>query len=398
MLFVERTCESFFLFLVLAPFFRSLPAARTKPRDRDPPPNARQPHKQPQRQPTMPRALITGATGGIGLQVARNLSDKGWSLLLVGREGTEGKLTRAKEQVQASSSSSRNHADVQAIPCDFASLEQVRQAAASALQSSGGSLDAVLLNAAVWPATVGGPATAVRVGGGNSNQATATTMMIDQTLVVNHLSQLLLARLLLPALRRSSSGGRCVFVSSELHRSPAPLLPLPPATPTTPTPSTTLAALLSEPLPPATPPRAAYAFSKLCNVWMAREMQRRELSARPASRVRFASASPGFVPATGLSRAAAGTSVAAWVFRTLAPFLPFAVSVQEGARRLELALTLSVGEGEGREAGGPALYYSKAAAVDPSAAAMDDAAAAEAWRLSEEAIGGDEGPLLAPLL
>jgi NAD(P)-dependent dehydrogenase (short-subunit alcohol dehydrogenase family) len=339
----------------------------------------------------MPRALITGATGGIGLQVAKNLSAKGWSLLLVGREGADNRLSRARQEVSSSSSSS-SPVDVQAIPCDFASLEQVRRAAQATLDTLGSApLDAVLLNAAVWPASVGAT---VEVGGGG-NAANGNTRRLERTLVVNHLSQLLLARLLLPALRRSSSGGRCVFVSSELHRSPAPLLP--PATTAT---TTLLTALLTQPLPPSTPPRAAYGFSKLCNVWMAREMQRRELADPPSSRVRFAAATPGFVPATGLSTQAAGSGAAGWLFRTIAPWMPGAVSVQEGARRLELALVGPPEEAQDEGAAGrSALYYSKGTAVEPSAAAMDDAAAAEAWRLSEELLvgGGGAGGLLAPL-
>jgi NAD(P)-dependent dehydrogenase (short-subunit alcohol dehydrogenase family) len=306
--------------------------------------------------PPSPRvALITGATGGLGLQVAKNLARKGLHVVLVGREG-EGearRLTKAKDEVAGAS----------AIPCDFSSLADVRRAAAVALEKHR-KLDFVLLNAAVWPSAAA-PA--------------SSTQQHQQALTVNHLSQFLLVRLLLPALRRADSGARCVFVSSELHKNTSPLPPTP-------------GALFGEATASTgpSPRRSVYACTKLLNIWSARELQRRE---PPTSRVRFAAVSPGFVPSTGLSRNAAGSGVAAWAFRTLAPWLPFAVSLDEGARRLESALLL--GDAAAEEAGGAAaVYYTKGEPTAPSAAAMDDRAAAEAWRLTEDRLGKE---VLAPL-
>lgn len=329
----------------------------------------------------MQRVVITGATGGLGLQVAKNLAKRGgFELVLIGREGegSANRLTKARDEVERSSGSAA--VVVSAVPCDFGSLADVRRAA-SAVATKHKKIDALLLNAAVWGK--GGAASAQQEAGDAAEHA----------LTVNHLSQFLLARLLLPALRESRQGGRCVFVSSELHRNTSPL----PATPSAlferggrGEGEGAAAAAASSPSS-SPPPRAIYASTKLLNIWSAREMQRRE---PPASTVRFSAASPGFVPNTGLSRNAAGSGVAAWAFRALAPWLPFAVSLDEGARRLEAALLGGGEEEEAPQGGGGALYYTKGAPSEPSAAAADDAMAAEAWRMTEERLGAE---LLAPL-
>jgi NAD(P)-dependent dehydrogenase (short-subunit alcohol dehydrogenase family) len=89
-------------------------------------------------------ALITGASRGLGLALARQLASRGWSLILD---------ARGPEALEAARAELSRRTDVIAIAGDVAD-EAHRQALAAAAQSAGGrrssaSLDAVVNNAGI---------------------------------------------------------------------------------------------------------------------------------------------------------------------------------------------------------------------------------------------------------
>lgn len=142
--------------------------------------------------PHAPVALITGASGGIGLATAEALARKGWRLRIVGR--TPKKLEAAQVLLQAIS----DH-EVVALRANFSSLQEVADLAQTFL-ARGENLDVLINNAGVWH-----PEFKLSEDG------------IEDTWAVNHVAPFLLTRLLMPALE-ASQVGRVVHVASRLHR------------------------------------------------------------------------------------------------------------------------------------------------------------------------------------
>ena len=215
------------------------------------------------------RCLVTGATGGIGFEIARALAGAGARVTLGSRDTTAG------EQAVECIRGIHLGAEVRSIPLDLASFPSIR-AFAEALGDE--PLDVLVANAGVY------------LGGYEE-----TEEGIERTVGVCHVGHFLLTRFLATRLL-AASRPRVVLVSSESHRMP-PRLDFQ----RFPQPASTYRAL------------EAYGQAKLCNILMARSLHRRY-----AGRGMVACAlHPGALVATGIGRSSA---LLRWVVRLARPF------------------------------------------------------------------------------
>lgn len=137
--------------------------------------------------------LITGGTGGIGLEIAVGLAKLGWTIVVVGRDEERGRAAltdimnrsggRSVELLLADLSSQR---DIQKLVEEFTARHD--------------RLDVLINNV-----------------GGLYGKPRKTVDGIECTLALNHLCPFLLTHLLLPLLRKSAPS-RIINVSSEGHR------------------------------------------------------------------------------------------------------------------------------------------------------------------------------------
>jgi len=139
----------------------------------------------------MPTAVITGASRGLGLALARALADRGWALVVDARGADD--LAVAAEDLRARA------AVVRDVPGDLAAPAH-RAELAAAVAALGGRLDALVHNASIL-----GPSPQPAL-------ADYPLDVLESVYRVNVLAPLHLTQLLLPAL---GQGGRIVSVTSD---------------------------------------------------------------------------------------------------------------------------------------------------------------------------------------
>lgn len=136
-----------------------------------------------------PVAVVTGASGGIGLAAAEALAQRGWSVALAGRDPV--RLEAAGERVR-----SRSNGPVETFPADFADLDQVRSLAAR-LRAHYPRIDVLANNA-----------------GGILHRHSRSADGHELTIQVNHLAGFLLS----VELRDRLAGGRIINTASAVHK------------------------------------------------------------------------------------------------------------------------------------------------------------------------------------
>jgi hypothetical protein len=305
----------------------------------------------------MKTALITGATSGIGRDAARRLGDRGWRVLVHGRDAAAGAET--VDLVEDAGGEASFHS------ADFADLEAVRDLAAE-VREVVDDLDALCNNAGL---TV--------------SDYHESAHGYELTIAVNHLAGYLLTHELAD---RLADDGRVVTTASIAHRNGdidfellaaegrtgeygivgrnelAPLQKL--GTATGLTQLTGLAGF------------AAYSDSKLANVLFTRELADRFGDGRTATCFH-----PGIVPGSGVGRYIPFPASLAWDSLDLVPGVSDTVE-DGGAALAYLAASEEV-------AGVTGAYFDQQRERRPSAAARSEADADRLWKISADLVGVD---------
>ena len=268
------------------------------------------------------RVLITGASRGIGLAAARELTRRGAALTITARSDQRG---------QAAAGAIGGEVDV--LIADLSSQESVRHLAAEVLARYP-RLDVLINNA-----------------GAVNRTRRLTGDGLELTWAVNHLAPFLLTELLIERLR-GSAPARVITTASDAHQGASAI-----------------------PFDDLAGERAygpygfrRYAQTKLANILFTRELARR----LDGSGVEAFCFHPGVV-ASGFNR---NNGHLMALGMTL--IRPFARSPEKGAETL--VWLADSAEPEGQSGG----YFADRRRVRPSAAAEDDTAARRLWQVSEE--------------
>ncbi len=176
-------------------------------------------------------AIVTGASGGIGLHTALGLAQRGMDVVMVGRDAR--RTSAARRFVEERTKSER----VKTALADFSSLSEVRRLA-DELLSAHPQITLLINNA-----------------GTMSERFRLSEEGYELTLAVNHLAPFLLTNLLLERIR-ASAPSRIITVASEAHRR-------------------TRLDLSTLNAPSEWSMLRAYGRSKLCNILFTRELARR---------------------------------------------------------------------------------------------------------------------------
>jgi NAD(P)-dependent dehydrogenase (short-subunit alcohol dehydrogenase family) len=283
------------------------------------------------------RIVVTGATSGLGLELARHLSGRGATVVMACRS-TERAHDVARRLREASPG-----ADLVVEELDLASLASVRDCAAR-LRERYDRLDVLINNAGVMAVDEG-----------------RTVDGLETTLGVNHLGHATLTLGLLEALAHGTSP-RVVTVTSVSHR---------------------LGSVRLDDLSFDRRPYrrwAAYSQSKLANLLFALELDRR--LRRAGSPVASLAAHPGGVP-TRIGHDGSG-----WTNSALRAIAPWAPSRERAGSRpiIRAAFDHSL---SGGTLVGPALHLVGPPRVErPARRARDEAAAAALWDETQRLLAG----------
>lgn len=138
-------------------------------------------------------AVVTGASGGIGLETSRALAERGYRVVMLCRN------PRKADDARAEILSTVPAGTLDVVLADLSNMEQVRAAAAE-IEERCERLDVLVNNAGI-----------------QLRHQQRTPEGLDLLIATNHLGPFLLTNLLVPLLRKSAPS-RVVVVASEAHK------------------------------------------------------------------------------------------------------------------------------------------------------------------------------------
>lgn len=144
------------------------------------------------------KIVLTGATGGVGKEIAKMLYEAGAYLLLVSKNGTKLK------QLQKSLTNNEESEIVKYLAVDFSDLEQVKKSMHEIIKVFDGSIDVLINNAGI---------------GYHGKIETIDVDELKEVFAVNTLAPIIITSKLLPFVSRSEAG-HIINVSSILGSRP----------------------------------------------------------------------------------------------------------------------------------------------------------------------------------
>lgn len=132
--------------------------------------------------PAAPVAVITGASSGIGKQVAKALTARGWRIIGTGRDA--GRMASAEAEIRAASTG----AGVELLRADLSRMADTARLAEE-IAARTDRLDLLVNNAGYMP-----------------SERIITSEGLEESFAANHLAPFLLTERLLPLLRRTAAG------------------------------------------------------------------------------------------------------------------------------------------------------------------------------------------------
>ena len=276
--------------------------------------------------------VVTGATSGIGFELARILAGRGALLIGVGRDSK--RCAEAGERIRRETGNPRVRFEV----ADLSSQAEVRELAGR-IRGGNDRIDVLVNNAGCF-----------------ASRRRQTVDGLELQFALNYLAGYLLTRLLLPVMAAptSSGGARVIMVSSAAHRRGR-------------------MHWVDLGLRRAYNGLVAYEQSKLAVVLFARELARR---LGPDSPLDVYAADPGLVK-TDIGIKGTGTLVGlVWRLRRRQAISP--------AEAAETVAYIAMDPGARGQTG---LYWKRCRPVAPSRRALDPEDARRLWDLSEALIG-----------
>src|ERR1700740_226470 len=127
-------------------------------------------------------AVVTGASSGIGKQVARALAAQGWRVIGTGRDAE--RMTKAEADIRAATPS----AEVEILRADLSLMAEAKKLAGY-IAARTGRIDLIVNNA-----------------GGMTDRLVMTAEGLEANFAGNHLGPFVLPRALLPLLQTTAAG------------------------------------------------------------------------------------------------------------------------------------------------------------------------------------------------
>lgn len=272
--------------------------------------------------------VITGATGGIGYQTAKQLAEQHHRLILIVRNMAKGDVARNQLLHEVPK------AKIELVQADLASQEQIR-AAAQQVHQMVEKVDVLINNAGIW-----------------HTHWTCTEDNIESVFAVNHLSYFLITHLLYP-LMVNSGAGRIINVSSDSHFKG-------------------MMHFNDLNLHNNYHGLRSYAQSKLANILFTYEFHRR----KPHQHITVNAVQPGLVKTDIGTKHTSWLHALAWKIRR-----SMGVSTEEGARTSVYLASAAEISGES------AKYWDRCQPKQSSVDSCNSAYAAKLWSISSELCG-----------